>query len=210
MPFRYIIFRAVVAVLVGVITLVFLPMRIGAWLRGDRAGDHTIKLYRQDPGGLAYWTAWPSGKAEWTVHGGPLGERGDVRQVSLAGKDAELARRRAAGFAEIPDDDHHGLEIVYRLAETWGAPGDLEKRYRLQDRLDATLAWSGLGHVDGGSIGSGTMEVFCMVVDPGIARRVIEADLAGTEFAGFCRIDAHPPISRLDAARAGDAPAPVT
>lgn len=204
------LFRAAVAVVRAVITLVFLPMRIAGWLRGDRPGDGTVTLYRAGPSGWDCWTEWPSGTGVWSIHGGPLGAAGEVRQVSPAAKDGELARRRAAGFAGIPDEDHWGLEIVYRLSGTWGAPGDIEKRYRLQDRLDATLAWSGLGHVDGGSIGSGTMEVFCIVVDPGIARRVIEADLAGTEFAGFWRIDAHPPTSRLDAARAEDASAPVT
>ena len=40
----------------------------------------------------------------------------------------------------------------------------------------------------GGSIGSGTMEVCCFVVDFELAKTVIEADLKDTEFADFTRI----------------------
>jgi hypothetical protein len=64
----------------------------------------------------------------------------------------------------------------------------LDKRHRLEDRLDDTLGWTGLGAVDGGSIGSGTMEVCAFVVDFDLAKKVIEADLAGTEFADYTRI----------------------
>ena len=54
--------------------------------------------------------------------------------------------------------------------------------------MNETLGWAGLGHCDGGSIGSDTMEVCCFVVDFDIAKSVIEADLQGTEFADFTRI----------------------
>jgi len=64
-----------------------------------------------------------------------------------------------------------------------GTPDDLEKRTRLQSRMDQTIGWTGLGHCDGGSIGSGTMEVCCFVVDFEVARQVIEKDLTNTEFS---------------------------
>ncbi len=41
---------------------------------------------------------------------------------------------------------------------------------------------------DGGSIGSGTMEVCNFVVDFEMARHVIEEDLVNTEFANYTRI----------------------
>jgi hypothetical protein len=69
-----------------------------------------------------------------------------------------------------------------------GSAGDLEKRHRLEGRMNKTLGWTGLGHCDGGSIGSGTMEVCCFVADFEIARGAIERDLAGTEFADYTRI----------------------
>lgn len=69
-----------------------------------------------------------------------------------------------------------------------GTDTDLDKRYSLQDRMNETLGWTGLGNCDGGSIGSGTMEVCCFVVDFGIAKKVIERDLRETEFADYTRI----------------------
>lgn len=65
---------------------------------------------------------------------------------------------------------------------------DLDKRHRLEDKMNETLGWTGLGMCDGGSIGSGTMEVCCYVVDFDIAKRVIEEDLKGTEFEGYTKI----------------------
>jgi hypothetical protein len=65
---------------------------------------------------------------------------------------------------------------------------DLEKRTRLQSRMNKTLGWTGLGHCDGGSIGSGTMEVCCMVVDFVIAKEVIAKDLINTEFSDYLTI----------------------
>ena len=41
---------------------------------------------------------------------------------------------------------------------------------------------------DGGSIGSETMEVCCIVVDANIATRVIEDDLKNTDFENYSRI----------------------
>ena len=65
---------------------------------------------------------------------------------------------------------------------------DLEKRHRLEDRMNETLGWTGLRMCDGGSIGSGTMEVCCYVVDFDMAKKVIEEDLKGTEFSDYIRI----------------------
>jgi hypothetical protein len=43
--------------------------------------------------------------------------------------------------------------------------------------MNECLGWSGLGHCDGGDMGSGQMNVFCYVVDAAIAERVIVNDL---------------------------------
>lgn len=54
--------------------------------------------------------------------------------------------------------------------------------------MDETLGWTGLGHCDGGSIGGGTMEVCCYVVDFEIAKNIVERDLSNTEFSDYIRI----------------------
>lgn len=58
----------------------------------------------------------------------------------------------------------------------------------LEDKLNDILGWNGLGYCDGGSIGSGTMEAACFVVNFDIAKRVVEEELKGTEFADYNRI----------------------
>ena len=91
------------------------------------------------------------------------------------------------GFAPIDMDDHATLLIEYAI-EGFGTKQQLEKRQALQSRMDETLGWTGLGACDGGSIGSGIMEVCCYVADFDVAKRVIEDDLRGTEYGDYTRI----------------------
>jgi hypothetical protein len=91
------------------------------------------------------------------------------------------------GFRPVDIDDHCTLLIEYTV-DGMGAKDDVEKRHRLESRMSETLGWTGLGTCDGGSIGSGSMEVCTFVVDFALAKAVIEKDLAGTEFENFTRI----------------------
>jgi len=91
------------------------------------------------------------------------------------------------GFAPI-DIEAHAILIIEYAVEGFGTKQQLEKRHALQRRMDETLGWTGLGACDGGSSGSGTMEVCCFVPDFDVAKRVIEADLSGTEYGDYTRI----------------------
>lgn len=150
-----------------------------------------IKLYRKNADGIEYWETW-SNKGEHTVHWGQAGDRGKSETVRGSFfRSAEktvaalIADKKKKGFQEI--EDLVALMIEY-VVEGMGSTVDLEKRHRLQERMDETLGWTGLGNCDGGSIGSGSMEVCCLVVDFDIAAKVVAADLVGTEFANFSRI----------------------
>lgn len=154
---------------------------------------HMLKLYKNVAGSLHYHEAWVTDR---TIHEhwGVVGERGQTAEHTLpavqAEEDAVLVVLRPAiesGFHPIELEDHVTLLIEYEI-DGMGNPQDLRKRHALEDRMNETLGWTGLGACDGGSIGSGTMEVCCFVVDFEVARRVIESDLSGTEFAGFSRI----------------------
>jgi hypothetical protein len=168
-----------------------------------------LKLYRRNAGRVtAYHEAWADG-SKITEHCGPLGERGETRQHRRNKKLSEkanlkqvLKRAMAAGYEPIDPDDHAVLLIEYAI-KGMGSVKDLDKRHALEDRMNETLGWTGLGHCDGGSIGSGTMEVCCFVVDFDTARRVVEKDLKGTKFANYSRI--------VDerTAKPDDAPAPI-
>ncbi len=154
-----------------------------------------IKLYRRTtPGTLEYWETWDKGDGTYVVHTGVVGDRGTSGEISsslfsAASKkiDKEISARKAEGFDELDPEDEFTLLVEYPV-DGFGTEEDLDKRYRLEDRLNETLGWTGLGKCDGGSIGSGTMEVCAYVVDFEIAKAVIEKDLAGTEFANYSRI----------------------
>jgi predicted DNA-binding WGR domain protein len=146
------------------------------------------KLYGRAPdGSLTYHEAWVR-DGEITEHWGRVGTTGDSKVHPLSNRRkerTELARifapARRDGFSEIGEDDHATLLVEF-LVEGMGAPVDVEKRFRLEARLNRPLGWTGLGHCDGGSTGSGTMEACCLVVDFEVAKQVIQQDLAGTEF----------------------------
>jgi hypothetical protein len=151
-------------------------------------------LYRFSDAAKEYWETWEDEPGGYVVHWGVLGTTGKVRTVrSTPAGDAraivrhEAGELRQQGFAPIPWKRQATLIVEYVLS-SWGTVEDNDKRHRLQDRLDETLRSTGLGVCDGGSIGSGTMELCNYVVDYPLARRVIEPDLAGTEFADYSRI----------------------
>ena len=152
-----------------------------------------LTLYKRIKRVLHYHEAWVHG-AKITEHWGIIGERGETalhkRNKKLTEKknlEQTLSKPITDGFKPIDVDDHAILLIEYRIGGM-GTTRDLDKRHALEDRMNETLGWTGLGACDGGSIGSGTMEVCCFVVDFEIARRVIEEDLKKTKFADYSRI----------------------
>jgi hypothetical protein len=152
-----------------------------------------LKLYKLAGQPKRYWETWEH-EGTHTVHWGELGMKGESKEIrgGLFTKATKIIQKEvdgcvAAGFRPVDIGDHFTLMIEY-VIDGMGSPGELEKRHRLEERMNETLGWNGLGHCDGGSIGSGTMEVCCLVVDFEVARTVIEADLVGTEFENYSRI----------------------
>jgi hypothetical protein len=130
-----------------------------------------LKLYKNTNGVISYWETWDNDEKSGTIHWGELGTRGQDRVVkSGRGSDfhdeiqKEIDEKIEEGFGPVDDDELVTLLIEFNI-DGMGTTADLEKRTRLQKRMDETLGWTGLGHCDGGSIGSGTMEVCCLVVD---------------------------------------------
>lgn len=152
-----------------------------------------LKLYRLSEEPKEYWETWENDGVHF-VHWGILGTRGqtkELRSTFLKKAEAviqkEIDQKVAEGFHPVDLDDHYTLLIEYAVAGM-GSGDDVGKRHRLEDRMNETLGWTGLGHCDGGSIGSGTMEACCMVVDFEIAEKVIKEDLQTTEFQDYTRI----------------------
>jgi hypothetical protein len=152
-----------------------------------------IKLYKRTAEGhLTYHEAWVNEKTI-TEHWGIAGTRGESRSHPMKSRDEEkelervLATARKNGFMEIDAEDERTLIVEFSISGM-GTAADLEKRHRLEDHLNETLGWTGLGDCDGGSIGSGTMEACCFVVDFDCAKSVIEESFKDTEFADCSRI----------------------
>lgn len=153
-----------------------------------------IKLYKIIDNKLNYWETWDNDDKSAIVHWGVVGQRGQDKEVKgglfsnfrdIVQK--EINERLKEGYAEFDEDNLVFLEVEY-LIDGFGTEEDLDKRHRLEERLNELLGWTGLGHVDGGSIGSGTMEAGCVVVDFDIAKGTIEDDLKDTEFSNYSRI----------------------
>jgi hypothetical protein len=158
-------------------------------------GELMLKLYIYNEKQACYYydEAWVDGN-EVVEHVGKVGTTGRVRRHPRDPglPDDENVRRvlepaLRGGYREIPLEEHASLVIEYRI-DGFGSAADLDKRHRLEARMNELLGWAGIGICDGGSIGSGSMEVFCDVVDFAVARKLVEKDLAGTEFADYSRI----------------------
>jgi hypothetical protein len=153
-----------------------------------------LKLYKNEGDAISYWETWDKNAKTGLVHWGTVGDKGQSKQVesSLFKSfrkiiQSEIDERIKDGYNTVDIDNHYTLLIEY-VVDGMGTPEDVEKRTRLQDKMDEVLGWTGLGHCDGGSIGSGTMEVCCYVIDFVTAKRVIEDALVATEFDNYTRI----------------------
>lgn len=156
-----------------------------------------IKLYKHDERGnvATYFEVWVEPENRRIVaHWGKIGEDGEVEayRVKLLRSlekqvDDIIEPARQDGFAPLSAIDHAALVIEYAI-EGAGTDEDLDKRENLEEAINQKLGWTGLGHCDGGSTGSGTMEVACFVVDFDLAKRIITETLKDTEFGDYSRI----------------------
>ena len=141
-----------------------------------------VRLYRTIGGVTEYWEAWITA-TDVTIHWGRLGEQGESREMPHeAGLhpskiiEREAKPIRAAGFKPIKTKDLHSVVIQYEVIEH-GTVKDHDRRAQVEERMNECLGWCGLGHCDGGDMGSGQMNVFCRVADAAIAEQVIVSDL---------------------------------
>ncbi|MBW8733031.1 MAG: hypothetical protein JF571_01735 [Asticcacaulis sp.] len=167
----------------------------GTYLPADKAPEEPpmFKLYRRGEDGLHYYEAWANGD-EIVEHRGVCGTEGETRNypyATLAQAHKICAASKAAGRAEnyrpLALSKHRRL-VVELPIDGFGDATDIDTRHTLEDFLDNRLGWLGLGHCDGGSTGSGTMEVFCFVVDMAVAREAVARELAGLDLPAEPRI----------------------
>lgn len=145
-----------------------------------------IKLYKEIQGELHYWETWEEQQGRYTVHWGKVGDMGKTKVLSgglfvTAEKTVqkEIKQRRSEGYGER--EKLELLIIQYRL-DNWGSSSNLEKRSEIVDLMNQCLGWTGLGHCDDGDIGSGTINIFCFVVNPYAALVLIKDELRQKDF----------------------------
>lgn len=168
------------------------------WVRVEKISIlnqiNAMKLYKRDGDKILFWETWDIDDKSGAINQGTVGEVGQYRVIEsgLSKGFRKVIQKEVDvffdnGYQEVDIDDHYTLLIEY-LVDGMGTPEDVEKQTRLEDRMNEFLGWNGLGHCDGGSIGSGTMEVCCYVIDFKTAKHAIAEDLAGTEFENYTRI----------------------
>lgn len=147
------------------------------------------RLYKRIDGVLHYESVFAH---EGIAHhyAGKVGSKGKTKELPFAGTpkkavDTFLGVARAKGFTELPEE--HEIEIQYDFGD-FGSENDLEKLHAIEDHLHNLLGDLGLGVCHENSIGGGTMEVSCYVVDADVAMKNIKKALKGTRFADYARI----------------------
>ncbi|HEY0980294.1 MAG TPA: hypothetical protein VGE18_02705 [Candidatus Paceibacterota bacterium] len=152
------------------------------------------KLYKETGDGLLYWETWDKSGRAGIIHWGKVGEEGQSREISSGifssfkkEVQKEYDQKIIEGYTEVADELLERLVIEYKVDEI-ESENDLTKRHNLESRMNEFLGWRGLGHCDGGSIGGGTMEVLCFVVNFDLAKNLIEEDLKDTGLSDYSRI----------------------
>ena len=140
------------------------------------------KLYKFESDKVSYWEAWEANGAI-TIHWGELGDRGETEILRLErGQSAkqlieqEAKKYRAEDYRQLKEGEEVTLLVQYEL-EGWGTAEDLHKRHAVENLLNEGLGWTGNGKCDGGDIGSGTMNVCSLVVNPYIASNTVIQEL---------------------------------
>jgi hypothetical protein len=88
-----------------------------------------------------------------------------IVRTEFLGKNAEpdaALRSEPMPVDVYPDDELYPVVIQYRI-EGHGTMQDYDRRVKIETLLDDFLSEFDLGYLDGGDIGSGTVNVFCFV-----------------------------------------------
>src|SRR6266511_2253886 len=146
-----------------------------------------VTLYRQAAGCTFYWETWDE-EDRIVVHHGMLGDTGEAVRLPMNGAarrevTAMAEQRRSEGYNEVPEEELARVILQYRI-DGFGTVADLERRHQVEDLMNKRLGWTGLGRCDGGDIGSGTMNIWCLVMNPDTAVPVIIRELEQSGYLG--------------------------
>lgn len=138
-----------------------------------------MKLYKQSEGRTSYFEIWINEDDTITIHKGVLGEVGETETIETRKKDMPsniilakyVSEQKQLGYEEY--EDLTEFIVQYSYGEDADSAELIEKRDYIESLLNNCLGWTGNGHCDGGDIATGTMNVFCYVVNKDIAVHTI-------------------------------------
>ena len=147
----------------------------------DGIEDEMVKLYKKSGKDILYFEVWLNDdNISLTTHKGALGDMGETEDIIYDEEDDLPVK---VGMAKIVSDlrqlgyyDNVSLTemiIQYTYNDNENMSVLVNKRQHIESLLNECLGWTGNGHCDGGDVGSGSMNLFCYVVDKDIAARTI-------------------------------------
>jgi len=137
-----------------------------------------VKVYRKLNEITEYWEAWDD-SVDLIFHWGSVGDKGETSKLPLTDRprarevfEREKKRLIAEGFMPVKIENMAQVVIQYRI-DGMGSVKDLDKEQVIEELMNECLGWTGLGNCDGHDIGSGTLNIFCDVVDGPASEQII-------------------------------------
>lgn len=137
-----------------------------------------MKAYRTLNGITEYWEAWDD-SVDLIFHWGKLGETGETSKLPLGDRsraieafEREKKRLIEEGFKSVKVEQMAQVVIQYKI-DGMGSTLDLDKEQVVEGLMNECLGWTGLGNCDGHDIGSGTLNVFCDVVNGPASEQIV-------------------------------------
>lgn len=134
----------------------------------------TVQLHKADDSSILFWQIFASEPKTIVIGGGIVGHSGQYVQSGEANPawlekeyDDRIAEKRQEGYIEWVEYSKMILQID--ATDGWGSEDDLDFRNEIWDQLALRLFWTGNGHVEGGDVGSGTLNLFFRTILPDLA-----------------------------------------
>lgn len=146
-------------------------------LNSEEVDLKMLKLYKQTKDATHYFEIWINDDKTLTIHKGKLGEVGETENIETKDLPADVllnkyvSEQKEVEYQEL--EDLTELIVQYSYEEGVNETELIETRDYIESLFNNCLGWTGNGHCDGGDIGSGTMNIFCYVVDKNIAIHTI-------------------------------------
>lgn len=139
--------------------------------------DDVCKLYKKENDELFYFEFWIENEDRLIIHEGKLGEVGETRTINSDTSSLPLGVQLTQLRKDALRDGFYSIDVFSELIVQYVLKdGELDESAEIQsdleDLMDDTLGWTGLGHCEGSDIEVNIINLFCNVIDKDIALKV--------------------------------------